>query len=189
MSVKAKTSGNKLIGYIIIGLLFFLAFSIANNMYLEITNRTLVNKREKIVVPMAFDAPFIVSESQASAPYLQMMALSFLSLRLNVSPETVDKNHGFLLSYVRAESRAKFVPVLAAEAKRIKENAVTSAFYQTSIKVYPSASIIDIRGVLKTWIGNSKPYEESKHYRQQLSYRDGATSIEKFIEVDDAKAK
>ncbi|EDJ7683698.1 type IV conjugative transfer system protein TraE [Salmonella enterica subsp. enterica serovar Kentucky] len=189
MSVKAQISGNKVVGYIIVGLLFFLALSLTSNIYLEVTNRALVNKREKIVVPMAFDAPFVVSESEASAPYLQMMALSFLSLRLNVSPETVDMNHGFLLSYVRAESHGDFAPVLDAEAKRIKDNAVTSAFYQTAIKVYPSASIVDIRGVLKTWIGNSKPLEEIKHYRLQLSYRAGVTSIEKFVEVDDAKSK
>lgn len=189
MSVKAQVPGNKVVGYIIVGLLFFLTVSLASNIYLEVTNRALVHKREKIVVPMTFDAPFVVSESEASAPYLQMMALSFLSLRLNVSRETVDMNHDFLLSYVRAESRERFSPVLAAEAKRIKENVVTSAFYHTAIKVYPSASIIDIRGVLKTWIGNSLPLEEIKHYRLQLSYRAGVTSIEKFVEVDDAKAK
>lgn len=189
MSIKAQVSANKVVGYIFVGLLFFLALSLISNIYLEVTNRTLVNKREKIVVPMAFDAPFVVSESEASATYLQMMALSFLSLRLNVSPETVDMNHDFLLFYVRAESREKFAPVLAAEAKRIKENAVTSAFYQTAIKVHPSVSIVDIRGVLKTWIGNSKPLEEIKHYRLQLMYRAGVTSIEKFVGVDDAKAK
>lgn len=189
MSVKAQVSGNKIVGFIIVGLLFFLALSLISNIYLEVTNRTLVNKREKIVVPMAFDAPFVVSESQASAPYLQMMGLSFISLRLNVSPETVDMTHAFLLSYVKAESRETFAPVLAAEARRIKENAVTSAFYHTSIRVYPSASMVDIRGVLKTWIGNSRPLEEIKHYRLQLRYRAGVTSIEKFVEVDDAKAK
>lgn len=189
MSVKAQVSGNKVVGHIIVGMLIFLALSLISNIYLVVTNRALVNKREKIVVPMAFDAPFVVSESEASTTYLQMMALSFLSLRLNISPETVDMNHGFLLTYVRAESREKFSPVLNAEAKRIKKNAVTSAFYQTAINVYPSASIVDIRGVLKTWIGNSKPLEEIKHYRLQLSYRAGVTSIEKFVEVDDAKAK
>lgn len=189
MSVKAQISGNKVVGYIIVGLLFFLALSLTSNIFLEVTNRALVNKREKIVVPMAFDAPFVVSESEASAAYLQMMALSFLSLRLNVSPETIDMNNAFLLSYVHPESRGNFAPVLDAEAKRIKQNAVTSAFYQTAIKVYPAARIVDIRGVLKTWIGNSKPLEEIRHYRLQLSYRAGVTSIKKFVEVDDAKAK
>lgn len=62
MSVKAQISGNKVVGYIIVGLLFFLALSLTSNIYLEVTNRALVNKREKIVVPMAFDAPFVVSE-------------------------------------------------------------------------------------------------------------------------------
>lgn len=189
MSVKAHVSGHKVVGYTIVGLLFFLALSLISNIYLEITNRTLIDKREKIVVPMAFDAPFVVSEIQASAPYLQMMALSFLSLRLNVSPETAEMNHAFLLSYVRTETHEQFAPVLAAEAKRIKENAVTSAFYQTAIAVYPSARIVDIRGVLKTWIGHSNPLQEIKHYRLQLSYRAGVTGIEKFVEVDDAKEK
>lgn len=190
MSVKAQISGNKVVGYIIVGLLSFLALSLVSNIYLEVTNRALINKREKIVVPMAFDAPFVVSENQASAPYLQMMALSFLSLRLNVSPETVDMNHKFLLSYVKTESQKEFKPVLDAEANKIKNNAVTSAYYLTSIKVNPADNTIDIRCILKTWIGNSNhPLEEIKHYRLALNYLAGVTTIGKFLEVDDAKAK
>lgn len=189
MSVKAKLSGNKVVGYFIAGLLFFLSLALAGNLYQGMTIRSLISQREKIVIPMTFDAPFVVSETRQSAAYLQMMALSFLSLRLNVSPETVDRQHAFLLSYIRADMREKFVPVLAAESRKIRENAVASAFYQKGIQVYPAEGIADIRGVLKTWIGSSPPLEESKHYRLKLSYQAGVTSIEKFVEVDNEKTK
>jgi conjugal transfer pilus assembly protein TraE len=187
MSVKAKISEQKVIAYVISGLICLLVLSLLSNFYLGWTNRTLVNQREKIVVPMAFDAPFVVSEQRASASFLQMMTMSFLSLRLNVSPETVDMQHGFLLSFVRSSVREDFAPILEKEAKRIRDNAVTSAFYQTRIQVYPHSRVVEVRGVMKTWIGNSKPLEEIKHYRLQLDYQAGVTSIEKFIEVNDAK--
>lgn len=189
MSLKAKVSGATVVGYLIVGLFGLLTLSVTGNIYLGVTNRSLVNQREKIVVPMAFNAPFVVSESRASAPFLQMMTLSFLSLRLNVSPETVDQQHAFLLSFVRAGAREKFDPVLSQEAKRIKDNDVTSAFYQDVIQVYPAAGVVDIRGVLKTWIGHSQPLSDIRHYRLQLDYRAGVTTIEKFIEVNDAKAQ
>lgn len=183
MSLKAKVSGGRVVGYLIVSLFGLLALSVTGNIYLGVTNRALVNQREKIVVPMAFNAPFVVSENQASAPFLQMMTLSFLSLRLNVSPETVDQQHAFLLSFVRAGARERFAPVLSQEAKRIKDNDVTSAFYQDAIQVYPTAGVVDIRGVLKTWIGHSQPLSEIRHYRLQLDYRAGVTTIEKFIEL------
>ena len=35
---------------------------------------------------MAYNAPFVISEANSSASHMQMMALSFMALRLNVSP-------------------------------------------------------------------------------------------------------
>ncbi|HCO9234320.1 TPA: type-F conjugative transfer system secretin TraK, partial [Escherichia coli] len=47
------------------------------------------NEQRTAVTPMAFNAPFAVSQNSADASYLQQMALSFIALRLNVSSETL----------------------------------------------------------------------------------------------------
>ncbi|WP_276520069.1 TraE/TraK family type IV conjugative transfer system protein, partial [Citrobacter freundii] len=102
---------------------------------------------------------------KADTEYFRMMTLSFLALRLNVAPETVDSNHAFLMTFVEPDVRADFVKVLDEEAAQIKANDVNSTFYTTEINVYPVDGRIDVRGVLKMWIGNSKPSTEIKTYR------------------------
>jgi conjugal transfer pilus assembly protein TraE len=49
---------------------------------------------------MLFSAPFAVSQNQADASYIEQLGLSFIALRLNVTPETVDAQHAQLLRYV-----------------------------------------------------------------------------------------
>ncbi|HAW6103870.1 TPA: type-F conjugative transfer system pilin acetylase TraX, partial [Escherichia coli] len=76
------------------------------------------------VTPMAFNAPFAVSQNSADASYLQQMALSFIALRLNVSSETVDASHQALLQYIRPGAQNQMKVILAEEAKRIKNDNV-----------------------------------------------------------------
>lgn len=116
-----------------------------------------------------------------------MMTLSFLALRLNVSPETVDSNHAFLMSFVEPEVREEFKKVLQEEAAQIKASDVNSTFYTTEINVYPVDGRVDVRGVLKMWIGNSKPTTELKNYRLRLKYAGGFTRIGRFYEVTNEK--
>lgn len=125
MHITARNNTTRLVSLIIGGLIlliFILAVAVAR---LAFTNIDLVHKRPVIVTPMQYNAPFSVSENQADADYLRMMTLSFLALRLNVSPETVDMNHAFLLSYVKTETLQNFTSVLDDESKRIKDNSVT----------------------------------------------------------------
>lgn len=187
MELTARDSTNKVVAIVIIVLLVLFTLSLTSNILLVQQNKYISAHREKIVTPMAYDAPFIISEANSSPSHMQMMALSFMALRLNVSPETVDSQHEFLLGFVKPGAQPDFKIVLAQEAQRIKSNEVNSAFYQTQIQVYPADNRIDIRGVLKTWIGNGKPQSDLKHYSLVLSYENGITSIVKFLEVGDDK--
>lgn len=185
MELNARQSSNKILAMLFVGLLLLLVLSLATSLWLAIDNRALRSTRSTIVTPMGYDAPFAIAEQRASPAYLQMMALSLLALRLNVSPETVDAQHQFLLGFVRPGAQPDFKVTLAGEAKRIKQNEVNSAFYHSQVNVVPGSRVVDIRGLLKTWIGNGKPSAELKHYRLSLNYADGVTSIERFLEVDD----
>ncbi|BBT68682.1 protein TraE (plasmid) [Aeromonas caviae] len=187
MELTARDSTNKVVAVVMLVLLALLTLSIASNIVLALQNKHLTSTREKIVTPMAYDAPFVISEANSSPAHMQMMALSFMALRLNISPETVDTQHQFLLGFVKPGAQPDFKVVLAQEAQRIKQNEVNSAFYQTQLQVFPTENRIDIRGVLKTWIGNGQPKSDLKHYSLVLAYQNGITSIVKFLEVNDDK--
>jgi conjugal transfer pilus assembly protein TraE len=45
----------------------------------------------------------------------------------------------------------------------------------TSVRSYPAENRVDFRGELKTWIGDSAPYTEIKHYVLQF-YRTTASA-------------
>lgn len=185
MELTARDSTNKTVAIIIVLLSFFVLLSLTSNILLVFQNKYLSSHRETVVTPMAYNAPFVISEANSSASHMQMMALSFIALRLNVSPETVDAQHQFLLGYVKSSVQPDFRIILAQEAQRIKNNVVSSAFYQTQLQIFPDQNRIDIRGVLKTWIGNADPQVDIKQYSLQLSYTNGVTSIEKFVEIVD----
>lgn len=169
------------IAFIITGVLLLL--STAGNAIQAINNYRLQNEQKVVVTPMLFSAPFAVSQNQADASYLQQMALSLIALRLNVTPETVDASHEQLMTFVRPASQNALKVKLAEDAKRIKDNNVNSAFYMTSVRVYPSSNRVDVRGQLKTWIGDSKPYAELKDYVLQFDRHDGISWLSHFGEI------
>ena len=80
-----------------------------------------------------------------------------------------------LLQYIRPGAQNQMEVILAEEAKRIKNDNVNSAFFQTSVRVWPQYGRVEIRGVLKTWIGDSKPFTDIKHYILILKRENGVT--------------
>lgn len=105
-----------------------IVLSLSVNVIQGVNNYRLQNEQRTAVTPMAFNAPFAVSQNSADASYLQQMALSFIALRLNVSSETVDASHQALLQYIRPGAQNQMKVILAEEAKRIKTDNVNSAF-------------------------------------------------------------
>lgn len=159
---RLSTSRVMAIAFIFMSVLIVLSLSV--NVIQGVNNYRLQNEQRTAVTPMAFNAPFAVSQNSADASYLQQMALSFIALRLNVSSETVDASHQALLQYIRPGAQNQMKVILAEEAQRIKNDNVNSAFFQTSARVWPQYGRVEIRGVLKTWIGDSKPFTDIKHY-------------------------
>ena len=76
------------VGFISLGTL--LTLSLATNIIQGINNYRLQTEQKVAVTPMLFRAPFAVSQNQADASYIEQLGLSFVALRLNVTPETVD---------------------------------------------------------------------------------------------------
>ena len=139
------------------------------------------------VPPMLFSAPFAVSQNQAAASYIEQLGMSFVALRLNVTTETVDAQHQQLLRYVLPASQNILKVQLAEDAIRIKDNNFNSTFYMTSMRAWPAENRVDIRGELKTWIGDYKPYSEIKSYVIQFSRVDGVSWLARFGEINNEK--
>lgn len=173
------------VGFICLGTLFTL--SLATNIIQGINNYRLQTEQKVVVTPMLFSAPFAVSQNQADASYLEQLGLSFIALRLNVTPETVDAQHAQLLRYVFPGAQNSLKIQLAEDAKRIKDNNVNASFYMTSVRAYPAENRVDIRGELKTWIGDSAPYSEIKSYVLQFNRVDGVSWLARFGEINNEK--
>jgi len=182
---RQSTSRIIAVGFICLGTL--LTLSLATNIIQGINNYRLQTEQKMVVTPMLFGAPFAVSQNQADASYLEQLGLSFIALRLNVTPETVDAQHQQLLRYVLPASQNNLKVQLAEDGKRIKENNVNATFYMTSVRAYPAESRVDVRGELKTWIGDSKPYSEIKHYVLQFNRIDGVSWLSRFGEINNEK--
>ncbi|MDZ6162584.1 type IV conjugative transfer system protein TraE, partial [Klebsiella pneumoniae] len=130
------------VGFISLGTL--LTLSLATNIIQGINNYRLQTEQKVAVTPMLFRAPFAVSQNQADASYIEQLGLSFVALRLNVTPETVDAQHQQLLRYVLPASQNSLKVHLAEDAKRIKDNNVNSTFYMTSMRAWPAENRVDI---------------------------------------------
>ncbi|EOO3640620.1 type IV conjugative transfer system protein TraE, partial [Escherichia coli] len=150
---RLSTSRVLAIAFIFMSLLIVLSLTV--NVIQGVNNYRLQNEQRTAVTPMGFNMPFAVSQNSADASFLQQMALAFIALRLNVSPEIVDASHQALLQYIRPGAQNKMKVILAEEAKLIKKDNVNSAFFQTSVRVWPQYGRVEIRGIRKTWIGNS----------------------------------
>ena len=183
----ARLSTTRVIGVGFLCLSFVTILSLVINVIQGINNYRLQNEQKVVVTPMLYHAPFAVSQNQSDASFLEQMALSFISLRLNVTPETVDAQHQQLLRYVLPASQNSLKVQLAEDAKRIKDNNVNATFYMTSIRAWPAENRVDIRGELKTWIGDSKPYSEIKSYVIQFSRVDGVSWLARFGEINNEK--
>lgn len=88
---RLSTSRVMAIAFIFMSVLIVLSLSV--NVIQGVNNYRLQNEQRTAVTPMAFNAPFAVSQNSADASYLQQMALSFIALRLNVSSEIPACDH------------------------------------------------------------------------------------------------
>lgn len=138
-----------------------------------------------VTVSMLFKAPFGVSQNSADASYLEQLALSFVALRLEVIPETVNASHLTLLMMVSPVAQTARKIVLAEETNRIKASNVNTALLQANVKVYPDQGRIIICDELRTWIGDTAPEKALKHIDLCIDCSESVTWLANFLEVSD----
>ncbi|MTC74216.1 type IV conjugative transfer system protein TraE [Providencia sp. wls1919] len=184
MEHQAKLNTNRIISIAFIFVVLLMVLSLIVNIKQAFNNDRLQTEQKIVMVPMLFNTAMGVSENSSDPSYLEAMATSFVALRLNISALTVDASHEALLTKVKPLAHNELKMVLLKEAKKVKDNDINSAFYITSLRVYPSEQRVDIKGELRTWIGGSdKPLKDFKHYALYMERESGVTWLSKFVEV------
>ena len=179
---KAVNQTRFLLVIFVVTLIAFLV-SVVTNLFLAGAISYLKDKEAVVVLPFAYGHKYQFKNDNYDSQYLNDMGLSFVSLRLNNSPETVHKKHELLLSYVDESSRPHISAVLADEEKVIIDDDLTSAFFYEEINLYPEQDIFEIKGTLKTWSGNRPLIDQRKTYQLKVKYKNGRFFILNFIEA------
>lgn len=138
--------------------------------------------QKTIVTPMLFNTPFSTSELAADPNYYRMMLYSFLSLRLNVTPETVDGQHKELLNFVSPNARPDLERAMSVETGIIKKSNITSVFFIDHYSISPDGEAV-VKGKLCTTSGNNPLPDMEKQYRLKMMYLNGVTGLVEFSEV------
>ncbi|UMX82496.1 hypothetical protein MJ561_00440 [Klebsiella pneumoniae] len=89
-----------------------------------------------------------MSQNQADASYIEQLGMSFVALRLNVTPETVDAQHQQLPGAPpprRTASRSSWLKMRNA----LKTTTLMPPLYDVDC-AWPAENRVDIRGELKT---------------------------------------
>lgn len=179
-----KVIGQTKILMLISTVLFFITvISLLTNLLLGISIYSIRTKQDIIILPFDQSQKYLFNNDKYDTNYLQNMGLSFVSLRLNNTPETVHKKHELLLSYVAEASRPDISAILTDEENIIIKDDLTSAFYYDEINVYPDSDVFEIKGTLKTWSGNRSMRDLDKIYQIKVKYLNGRFLIENFVEV------
>ena len=183
MKLSTRISSFRIYKLALTGMGSLLLLSMVTNILVGILAWSAWKNERTIVTPLFFNRPFSLSMQQADAAYLRMMTLSFLSLRLNVTPETVDQQHKLLLFFVAPTVRPYLVSVFHQEAKVIRQADVSSVFFETRMQVNSRNNQVDIRGVLARYAGTHALPERQKHYRLSFVMSSGHLMITSFEEV------
>lgn len=168
-------------------LIALLILSIAGNCitgglawYFATTQRT-------VTVPMMFDRPFSSTDATGDENVDSMMALSFVNLRLSVTPERVDAYHQKLLMFVPPENRSELKKVLSVEADYVKKHGISSVFSLNEEAVDSATGDILLTGTFRASTSNGGGIvpipEETRTYRLHVGYIHGLMSLTKFTEI------
>ena len=72
-----------------------------------------------------------------------------------------------------------------SDASYLEQMGLSFVSLRLFVRAYPVENRVEIRGELKTWIGDSRPYSEIKHYVIQFNRLDGISWLTRFGEVTD----
>lgn len=139
----------------------------------------LIHQRIEIT-PFNGSSSYIKSNARVDSDYLSLMAENFIYSRLNVTPETVNREHHSLLRFVDSSSYNDILAQLKKEAALIKAQKISSSFVISGIKANPEELMVEINGQLRRFVGLREIEPSDERYFIHFKYHLGRLSIASF---------
>ena len=128
----AKTKLQILSGKLHYLLLISLGLLISNIFLIWLVGWSFLHQK-RVVVPVEFKKPFVISDTTVDASYLRQMALFFIAERLNVTPANINQGHNLILQYTDSKFYHEFLSILAKEKEEVIKQNISSVFYPEEI--------------------------------------------------------
>jgi len=142
-----------------------------------------VGKERIVVVPPIVSRDFWVAIDTVSDSYLEQMSGFFAGLLLNVTPNSFATRAEHLLQHVSPNSYAALKEQLVQQQLEIERRALSTSFYPSTFKIDRHKLLVELKGELKMWVGNSSIETQSKTYQLQFVQHQGRLFIQHFNEV------
>ena len=114
-----------------------------------------LSKRETVIlVPMQLTGNARVGNQTVSPNYLTNVALSLVSLRMNVTPETVDTQYHLLKRYIAPQDYVAISEQLQHESALIKKRDLTNSFSLQKVAIDTRRLRVQLSGVLSRSVGD-----------------------------------
>lgn len=139
--------------------------------------------QKRVIVPVEFKQPFVISDSTVDASYLRQMALFFIAERLSVTPGNINQSHDLILQYTDSKFYHEFLGILDKEKQAIITQNISSVFYPEEVIPNTKELNVLIKGTLAHWVGGTAITPVKKNYIIKFSYRSGYLKVMSFSET------
>lgn len=186
MKLKIKESRDKKIALAFIALSSLTVLLAVGNVITGALAWHFKSTQEHIVTPMVYNKPFNANPAAGDTTALSMFAISFASLRLNVSPENIDSNHKILLRYVPSQHRDVMKKILDVEADRIRKGGISTRYDMLDLAQVDDG-VMEMKVHLSPSTTNGgiiTPLpEQNKTFRINMAYENGIIRLNEFSEL------
>lgn len=116
----------------------------------------LVTNQKIVIVPEGLKKKVYIEGDNASVDYVQAFTYAIVSNYYNYTPENVEKNYKYLLSYFEPSLYSSVSSKFLGLAKKYKNNNASSFASINKILVYPDKNQVVVDASVRTFIGDVK---------------------------------
>jgi conjugal transfer pilus assembly protein TraE len=159
------------------------AGSIISNILLSLLIFVILSHEKIVIVPPTIEKTFWISGNEVSSEYLAEMALFFVNLRFNLTPNNAETQRNMLLRYVTPSYYGILKTDLLSESDKIKRDHITTTFYQSNIEVDQKKYLVKITGDIQSTIGDMMLPFQRVSYQIHFVFNAGRLLVDSFDEV------
>ena len=144
-------------------------------------------ERTTVLVPAAAGPSWEVGSGSAGRRYLEDVGRTVAVTLLSLTPENAGLAREAVARMSHPSARGAIGAWVAAEAARMKELDLSSAFYPGRVEVDPERMTVLVSGELALWMGRERVSRERRRYRLSFRVDAGRIGLLRFEEMEDGK--